>query len=124
MNKRMIFYVLGKLLLVLSALLVIPFIVSFYYKENISNDKMIIAYLIPIGVSLILGLLLTIIKPKKKDFFAREGFVIVGLSWVLMSIIGALPFYISGEIPNYIDALFETVSTEFGRTRLVSPAQA
>ena len=110
MNKRMIFYVLGKLLLVLSALLVIPFIVSFYYKENISNDKMIIAYLIPIGVSLILGLLLTIIKPKKKDFFAREGFVIVGLSWVVMSLVGALPFYISGEISNYIDAFFETVS--------------
>jgi len=110
MNKKMIFYVLGKLLLVLSVLLVIPFLVSFYYKENISNDKMIIAYLIPIGISLILGLLLTIIKPKKKDFFAREGFVIVGLSWVVMSIVGALPFYISGEIPNYIDALFETVS--------------
>ena len=110
MNKRMIFYVLGKLLLVLSALLVIPFMVSFYYKENISNDKMIIAYLIPIGVSLILGLLLTIIKPKKKDFFAREGFVIVGLSWVVMSLVGALPFYISGEISNYIDAFFETVS--------------
>ena len=110
MNKKMIFYVLGKLLLVLSVLLVIPFLVSFYYKENISNDKIIIAYLIPIGISLILGLLLTIIKPKKKDFFAREGFVIVGLSWVVMSIVGALPFYISGEIPNYIDALFETVS--------------
>ena len=110
MNKRMIFYVLGKLLLVLSALLVIPFMVSFYYKENISNDKMIIAYLIPIGVSLILGLLLTIIKPKKKDFFAREGFVIVGLSWIIIALFGCLPFIISQEIPNFFDAFFEIVS--------------
>ncbi|WP_449598530.1 potassium transporter TrkG, partial [Pseudomonas aeruginosa] len=46
----------------------------------------------------------------ERDFYKREGFVIVTLTWIAFSLIGALPFYLSGEIPSYIDSLFETVS--------------
>ena len=105
MNRRMIFYVLGKLLIVLAFLLLFPLLVSFIYTE-----ELYMSYIIPICISLVLGFLLCFKKPKKTTFFAKDGFVIVGLSWILISLIGALPFVISGEIPNYIDAVFETVS--------------
>ena len=68
---------------------------------------------------LIIGGALSTVKPKNSDLFAREGFVIVGLSWVLMSAFGALPFVLSGDIPHYIDALFETVSGFTGMGVLV-----
>ena len=105
MNRRMIIYVLGKLLIVLSGLMILPLIISFIYKE-----ELYMSYLIPIASSFIVGLLLSIKKPKKKDFFAKDGFIIVGLSWIIISLIGALPFFISREIPNFIDAFFETSS--------------
>lgn len=59
---------------------------------------------------LVLGYLINIIKPKSKTFYATEGFVTVALSWILMSLIGAIPLYVSGDIPKYTDALFEVVS--------------
>lgn len=105
MNKRMIIYVLGKLLIVLSGLMILPLIISFIYKE-----ELYMSYVIPIVSSFIAGLLLSIKKPNKKDFFAKDGFIIVGLSWIIISLIGALPFFISREIPNFIDAFFETSS--------------
>lgn len=63
------------------------------------------------GIILVLALLLSILcKGSKKGFRAREGLVCVGVSWIVMSLLGSLPFYISREIPSYLDALFETVS--------------
>ena len=59
---------------------------------------------------IVLGLPLSLIKVKTKRIFIREGFVIVGLSWIILSLFGALPFVISREIPHYVDALFETIS--------------
>lgn len=105
MNKKMILYVLGKLLLVCGALLVLPLIISVIYKENTY-----MSFIIPIGMLFILGTLLCLKKPKNNNFYAREGFIIVGLSWILISFFGSLPFVISGEIPSMIDAFFETVS--------------
>ena len=59
------------------------------------------------------GLLVSFIfKPKDKTIFAREGFAIVALAWILLSAIGALPFYLNGAIPSFTDAFFETVSSE------------
>ena len=82
-----------------------PVLVGLIYRENIWKD-----YLLCAVISCSVGAFLSFRKPKKMTFYAREGFITVALSWMVMSLVGALPFYISGEIPCYIDALFEIVS--------------
>ena len=86
-------------------LLCIPLILSLSYGENIY-----LAYVIPIVCLLAVGIPSFIFKPKDASIYAREGFVSVSFAWLIMSLAGALPFVISKAIPNYIDALFETVS--------------
>ncbi len=106
MNRRIIFYMLGQILKVEAVLMLLPLICSVIYGE-----KSAITFVITIALALLLGFLLTLFnKPKDKTFFAKEGFVIVALSWITLSVVGALPFVISGAIPNFIDAFFETVS--------------
>lgn len=105
MNYKMILYTLGQLFKVEAALLVAPLVVSFLYQEGTY-----LSFLIPILALVLLGFALTIKKPNNRTMYAREGFVIVGLSWILMSLFGALPFVISKEIPNFVNAFFETVS--------------
>ncbi len=105
MNKRMTAYVLGLLLLCEAGLLLLPLAVAFIY-----GDKTISDFLLTIGILLLAGGALTLLKPKDKTIYARDGLVIVALGWIALSLFGALPFYFSGEIPRYIDALFETVS--------------
>ena len=114
MNYRMIARILGMVLLILAALLVLPLIAGLYYGENVLN------FAVTIAVAAALGGFFMLFKPKNRDIYAREGFTAVGLSWILMSLIGALPFVISGDIPSYVDALFETVSgfTTTGSTLL------
>lgn len=98
---------LGQIVKLEAALLLLPLIVSICYRET----NGIFAFLITIVLSLAIGFAITlIIKPKNKLIFAKEGFVIVALAWIVMSAIGALPFVLSGDIPSYIDAFFETVS--------------
>ena len=92
-------------MLTMAGLILLPVIVALIYGE-----KTVVSFLIPSAVFLLLGLLFMIKKPKGRAYKASEGFVITALSWILISLIGALPFVISGEIPNYIDAVFETVS--------------
>ena len=106
MNRRMIFYVIGQIINIEAALLLLPAAVSLYYKEGCLT-----AFLITAGIALAFGLTLTLTsRPGNHLIYAKDGFVIVTLAWLAMSAIGALPFVISGEIPNYIDAFFETVS--------------
>lgn len=106
MNRRMIFYVIGQIINTEAALLLLPMSVSLYYREECFS-----AFLITAGIALIIGLALTLIsRPGTHLIYAKDGFVIVTLAWLAMSLLGALPFVISGEIPNYIDAFFETVS--------------
>lgn len=106
MNYRIIFHTLGKVALVLSALLVLPLIIAASLGERCWW-----AFAITIGASAVVGVTLFFtLKPKNKVFFSREGLIIVSLAWIYVSMIGALPFVISGEIPSYIDALFETTS--------------
>lgn len=105
MNKRMTAYVLGMLLLCEAGLLLLPLAVAFIY-----GDKTISDFLLTIGILLLSGGALALLKPKDKTIYARDGLVIVALGWIALSLFGALPFYFSGEIPRYIDALFETVS--------------
>jgi len=104
MNYRVVLNILGKVLVVEAILLLLPVTAALWYDESIQP------FLYTILPLLILGGVLNHIQPKSNDLFAREGFVVVGLSWLLMSAFGALPFVFSGDIPNYIDALFETVS--------------
>ena len=114
MNYRMIARILGMVLLILAALLVLPLIAGFCYGENVLN------FAVTIAAAAALGGIFMLFKPKNRDIYAREGFTAVGLSWILMSLLGALPFVISGDIPHYVDALFETVSgfTTTGSTLL------
>lgn len=104
MNYRMIFRIAGLVLLCLAGLLLLPLVAGLCYGESVWN------FVITIGASAVLGLLLISFKPKIREIYAREGFVAVGLAWVLTSLVGALPFVINGDCPSYIDALFETVS--------------
>lgn len=105
MNRKMIFYIVLKLMQVEGVLLLIPALVSFIYGEKTGITFLFIA----LGI-LIVATLLSLKKPKNQAIYAKEGLVIVALSWIAWSMAGALPFYITGAIPRYIDALFETVS--------------
>lgn len=105
MNKSIIRFILCRVMQFEALFLLLPVIVSLIYKEKAGLWFLIIA-----AGSFALGTLGTLIKPKSKVFYAREGFVTVSLSWIVLSIIGALPYTLTGEIPSYVDALFETVS--------------
>ena len=107
MNRRMVLYMLGKIVFLESVILLLPAACSLIYGET----KTLFAFLVTAGIAFVLGMLLSVLnKPKNKSIFAKEGFVIVSLAWILMSAIGAMPFVISGDIPSYVDAFFETVS--------------
>ena len=107
MNKRMIGFVIGRLLLLEAMLMVLPLGVSFIYGETLKYKG---TYFGVIMLLIAIGLGLSLKNPKNMSIQGREGFVIVALSWILMSAFGALPFVITGEIPSFIDAFFETVS--------------
>ena len=102
----MIFNTVGLMLKVEAALLLLPALAALIYGESCLWSILIAA-----AISLAAGFALTILcKPKSQVIYAREGFITVALAWVAVSAVGALPFYISREIPSYIDAFFETVS--------------
>ena len=90
MNRKMVFHILGKILMVEAALMVPSVIVGLIYKE-----KATLAFLVPILALVLIGVLLSVRKPKNKEIYARDGFFIVASAWVLMSLFGALPFYLS-----------------------------
>ena len=106
MNVKVVFSTIGRMLLVEAVLLCLPLTVALIYQEY----NYVLPFIIPIIALIIIGLLLSKNKPDTSKMFSKEGFAVVGLSWVLLSLFGALPFTIGGIIPNYIDALFETVS--------------
>ncbi|MBQ9248786.1 MAG: TrkH family potassium uptake protein [Oscillospiraceae bacterium] len=104
MNYKAVGNILGKVLLAEAGLLLLPLTTAAVYGEPL------MPYLCTILPLLLLGAGLNAVKPAVPHLFAREGFVCVGLAWILMSAFGALPFVFSGYIPSYTDALFETVS--------------
>lgn len=106
MNYSMVRYILFRLMRVVAALLILPLFVALIYKEFDSA----LSFIILIAITGITGLLGSMKKPQNRVIYAKEGFTITALAWLVMSAIGALPFVITGTIPNYIDALFETVS--------------
>ncbi len=106
MNRRMVFYMIGQIIKLEAAVLVLPALVALLYRET-----SLWAILATAGIALALGFALTLLsRPTSQVIYAREGFVIVALSWLALSAVGALPFFLSGEIPQYVDAFFETVS--------------
>lgn len=107
MNRRMIFYMVGKIIRLEAVLLMLPLLIAIGYHEM----NGVAAFSCTIIIATILGSVLSVIfKPRNKVFYSREGFIIVTLAWVALSLIGALPFCISGEVPNFFDCVFETVS--------------
>lgn len=106
MNYKMIMNILGWMLKIEAACMLLPLACTFIYSET----NACIAFLVVIGLCLLTGTLLTMLKPKNKAMYAKEGFVTVALCWIFISAFGALPFVISGNIPSYIDAFFETAS--------------
>ena len=106
MNYSMVRYVLFRLFRVMGALMILPFIVALIYREYDSA----LSFVLLIAISFIIGIAGTYQKPANKVIYAREGFAITAAAWILMSLLGAIPFVITGTIPNYIDAVFETVS--------------
>lgn len=105
MNYKMILSILGRVLLIEAVLMICPMLVGVVYKENNFT-----AFLYPVLGLMAIGFVLSLIKIKDRAMYVKEGFVIVAIAWLCMSAVGALPFVINGEIPNYIDAFFETVS--------------
>ena len=106
MNYAIVFRLLGYVMLIEGALLLLPAAASWIYGEWFVLG----VFLITAAVSAAIGYALRGIKPKSKMFYMREGFAATSLSWIVISIVGAVPFVVAGCIPNPVDALFETVS--------------
>lgn len=106
MNFNMIAYILGNIIRIEAALLAVPAFISIWYQET----KAASAFVVTITACLMVGTVLASREPENKRIYGREGFVVVALSWIVMSVLGALPFYLSGSISGYINCLFETVS--------------
>lgn len=105
MNFSVIRYILGSVLCCEGVFLLAPVVVAGIYGEQVG-----FYYLAAAVVTFFIGLLLRFYKPKSKVFYSKEGFVAVAFSWVLLSLAGAVPMYLTGEYATYIDALFDTVS--------------
>ncbi len=107
MNHKMVFGTVGKIVWLEAALMFLPLCVALLYNET----RVVYSMIISIAVAAVVGtLLVTLCRTKNDIIYAKEGFVTVSLSWIMLSLIGALPFTISGEIPGYVDAVFEIVS--------------
>ena len=105
MKYSTIGYILGQVLKFEGIFMLLPFLTGMIYHENEAYSFRIIGI-----ICFVLGCLITLKKVKHPQIFNREGFVAVALSWIVLSIFGAIPFVITGEIPSYVDALFETIS--------------
>ena len=106
MNRKMVYFLIGRILLLEGGLLLLPLAVSLYYWDGGQ-----IPFLLTIALCEGLGLLLCgVFRTENQVIFAKEGFFVTALAWLSVSALGALPFVISGEIPNFVDAFFETVS--------------
>lgn len=108
MNLRLLAFVLGEIAVIIGALMSIPLFMAIGYGE----DTTIYAFGIAIGVCLLMGVIGIIVRPPKdkRDMRSTSGFAMCALFWIFIAIVSAIPFRVSGYIPNYIDALFETIS--------------
>lgn len=107
MNYKKLGKILGKIMVLESMLMLAPLAVALIYREEPRN---VVAFLLPIILSAVLGFLMQIPKPERNTLYQKEGFALTALVWIVMTLIGAIPFVINGEIPNYVDACFEIMS--------------
>lgn len=105
MNYSMIRFVLGWVLKVEGMLMLLPCFIALIYREPEGKIYLLLAF-----AAILAGGLISSRRPKNMELYPREGFVAVGLAWLLLSAFGALPFVFTGEIPSYVDAFFEIVS--------------
>lgn len=105
MNTSMIRYILGHIIKLEGFFMLLPCVIALIYRED-----QLSAYLIIAGICLLIGSLLTYKKAKDTVFYLKEGCIATVLSWMILSFFGSLPFVITGEIPSFTDAMFETVS--------------
>lgn len=105
MNTKMVRYILCRMLGVEASLLLFPAAIAAIYQEKCG-----VVFLIPAGILFLLFFVAGMKKPENSHIYGKEGMVIVALAWLLWSLFGASPFVISGYVPNYVDAFFETVS--------------
>ncbi|MCR5099392.1 MAG: TrkH family potassium uptake protein [Lachnospiraceae bacterium] len=105
MNRGIIRYVLGSVIKIEAILLMVPLFTALIYHESEGKHYLAVAL-----VCLITGSLLTFKKPHDSVFYLKEGCISTAASWIVLSLFGAIPFVLTGEIPHYLDALFETVS--------------
>ena len=118
MNRKMIEYILGRVLLVEALLMLPSVLVGFLYHEAALRY-----FLPPILILVAFGLIFGIKQPEKTEIFAKDGFFVVALSWIMMSVVGALPFYLCGSFASIWDCFFEIVSgfTTTGASILSAP---
>lgn len=107
MNYKLLGKILGKIMILESVLMLAPLFVSLIYNEGLRNA---LAFLIPILALAALGILLQFSKPQRRSLYQKEGFALVALVWIVMTLFGAIPFVITKDVPNYIDACFEIMS--------------
>lgn len=105
MNFSIVKYIIGYVLAFEAAFMALPCIVAVIYQEREGWSFVITA-----AICLLLGLLLLRRKPENRVFYVKEGFVTVALSWIVLSVMGSIPFLLTGSMTNPVDALFETVS--------------
>lgn len=105
MNKSVIRFLLGKVLKTEGFLLLLPCLIAVIYREKVG-----LYFLLTLVICWFLGFLLSLKRPESFVFYLKEGCITTALSWIFLSFFGALPFFLSGEIPSYLDALFETIS--------------
>ncbi|MBQ3074560.1 MAG: TrkH family potassium uptake protein, partial [Clostridia bacterium] len=106
MNRRMVCHTVGWIVLLEAVLFIPSLIVSLIYSNSCTAS-----FLWSIGIALLAGgAMVFIARPRTKVIYAKEGFAITTLTWLFVSLIGALPFYLSGQIPKFVDAFFETAS--------------
>ncbi len=107
MNYKLLGRILGKIMILESVLMLAPLAVSIIYKEGTRN---ILAFVIPICALAFFGTLMQIPKPNRHSLYQKEGFALTAMVWIVMTLFGAVPFAVNGDIPNYIDACFEIMS--------------
>lgn len=105
MNYGMILHMLGWICYFEAVFMMLPVLVALIYRESAGY-----AYLGVMALCAVIGFLATRRKVRNRKIYGRDGLVIVALGWIVLSIFGALPFVISGDIPSFVDALFETIS--------------
>lgn len=107
MNYKKLGKILGKIMILEGILMLAPLAVSFIYKESLVHS---LAFFVPMIAVTGIGFLLQLPKPERDILYQKEGFALTAMVWIVMTLFGAVPFVINGDIPNYIDACFEIMS--------------